>query len=203
MARFVLIDPENNNNNNNYSNFISPNPLHNNLQSNENDINFINDNYNQGVPCAITIFHPQCGHCHNMRPSWENAGNNLQRNFNKKVIIAFVHKDFSNRMPIQQERIQGFPHIVFASKKGETEYSGERNESNFKNWIAENTNKLSNQINENLNLIKKLKKTNKKTNKKRRKTRGKNKSKSLSKRKHLTRKKNRKPKLKVRFRKKN
>lgn len=197
MARYILVDPENNNSNN-YMNL----PYETN-SSNDNDINFINDNYNNGVPCAITIFHPQCGHCHNMRPNWENAGNNLQRNFNKKVIIAFVHKDFSNRMPIQQENIQGFPHIVFASNKGETEYSGERSEEDFKKWITTNTNKISNHIDKNLNLIKKLKKTNKKTNKRKRKTRGK-KSKSLSKkRRSKTYKKNNKPKLKVRFKKNN
>ena len=197
MARYILVDPENNNSNNYMS---SPFELN---SSNDNDIDFINNNYNNGVPCAITIFHPQCGHCHNMRPSWENAGNNLQRNFNKKVIIAFVHKDFSNRMPIQQEKIQGFPHIVFASnKEGETEYSGERSEEDFKKWITENTNKITDHIDKNLKLIKKLKKTNKKTNKRRRKSRGK-KSKSLSKRRSKTQKKNNKPKLKVRFKKNN
>ena len=132
----------------------------------EDTINQMNDNYKNGVPMALSVFHPMCGHCHSMRPDWENAGKQLENEYKKKVMIGLIHKDYVNKLPIKQENIRGYPHIVFISKKGEKEYQGMRNVNAFKDWIKENENYIGN--------VKKEKtktKKNKKTKTKRKRTR--------------------------------
>ena len=177
MALSISLDPDKSNNiSNNISNNLSSifnfksqknnNNFNNITNSNGNDIeqsiNLINSNYEKGVPMALSVFHPMCGHCHSMRPEWENAGKQLENEHKKKLIVGLVHKDYVGNLPINQENIRGYPHIVFISKKGEKEYSGMRNVNAFKDWIKDNANSIGN--------VKKTKKK-KKTKTKRKRTR--------------------------------
>ena len=117
----------------------------------EDTINLMNTNYEKGVPMALSVFHPMCGHCHSMRPAWENAGKQLENDYKKELMIGLIHKDYVNKLPIKQENIRGYPHIVFISKKGETEYNGERNVNAFKEWIERNANTADTDMNTNTN----------------------------------------------------
>lgn len=181
MTLSISVDPENTNKNdsmttniNSLFNFNSPkinsdvennnvenNDVENNKFKNVKDsIELINSNHKKGVPIALTIFHPMCGHCHNMRPDWENAGRELENEFKKNLIVGLVHKDYMDRMPIKKENVQGFPHIVFISKKGEKEYNGVRNVNAFKNWMKQNVNE---NMRKNKNNSKQTKKNKKKS----------------------------------------
>ena len=181
MAYSFSIDPDETNNLSNnipnnlssISNFKNQSNMNQNMNQNininnnnnsniEDTINQMNDNYKNGVPMALSVFHPMCGHCHSMRPDWENAGKQLENEYKKKVMIGLIHKDYVNKLPIKQENIRGYPHIVFISKKGEKEYQGMRNVNAFKDWIKENANSIGN--------VNKTKK-NKKTKTKRKRTR--------------------------------
>jgi thioredoxin-like negative regulator of GroEL len=179
MAYSFSIDPDETNNlsnniPNNLSsifNFKNPSNMNQNININNNNnsniedtINQMNDNYKNGVPMALSVFHPMCGHCHSMRPDWENAGKQLENEYKKKVMIGLIHKDYVNKLPIKQENIRGYPHIVFISKKGEKEYQGMRNVNAFKDWIKENANSIG-------NVNKTKTKKNKKTKTKRKRTR--------------------------------
>ena len=119
----------------------------------EDTINLMNTNYEKGVPMALSVFHPMCGHCHSMRPAWENAGKQLENDYKKELMIGLIHKDYVNKLPIKQENIRGYPHIVFISKKGETEYNGERNVNAFKEWIERNANTTDMNTNNIMNRI--------------------------------------------------
>ena len=162
MALSFSIDPDTNMSNlsNNLSNnlssifnFKSPANMkqynNNNNNNIEDTINLMNTNYEKGVPMALSVFHPMCGHCHSMRPAWENAGKQLENDYKKELMIGLIHKDYVNKLPIKQENIRGYPHIVFISKKGETEYNGERNVNAFKEWIERNANTADTDMNTN------------------------------------------------------
>ena len=164
MALSFSIDPDTNMSNlsNNLSNNLSSifkfkkpanmkqyNNNNNNNNNIEDTINLMNTNYEKGVPMALSVFHPMCGHCHSMRPAWENAGKQLENDYKKELMIGLIHKDYVNKLPIKQENIRGYPHIVFISKKGETEYNGERNVNAFKEWIERNANTADTDMNTN------------------------------------------------------
>jgi len=162
MALSFSIDPDTNMSNlsNNLSNnlssifnFNSPTNMkqYNNNNNIEDTINLMNTNYEKGVPMALSVFHPMCGHCHSMRPAWENAGKQLENDYKKELMIGLIHKDYVNKLPIKQENIRGYPHIVFISKNGETEYNGERNVNAFKEWIERNANTVDTDMNTNTN----------------------------------------------------
>lgn len=91
-----------------------------------------------GKPCAMTVYHPQCGHCTNMKPSWKKMGEHMSSKYNGDLVIALVHMDAIDELPIQRERIQGYPHIIFKTKESENEYHGPRDEESFENWIIDN-----------------------------------------------------------------
>ena len=160
MVLSFSIDPDttmsnlSNNLSNNLSsifNFKSPANMkqYNNNNNIEDTINLMNTNYEKGVPMALSVFHPMCGHCHSMRPAWENAGKQLENDYKKELMIGLIHKDYVNKLPIKQENIRGYPHIVFISKNGETEYNGERNVNAFKEWIERNANTADTDMNTN------------------------------------------------------
>ena len=158
MALSFSIDPDTNmsnlsNNLGSIFNFKSPENMkqynNNNNNNIEDTINLMNTNYEKGVPMALSVFHPMCGHCHSMRPAWENAGKQLENDYKKELMIGLIHKDYVNKLPIKQENIRGYPHIVFISKKGETEYNGERNVNAFKEWIERNANTTDTDMNTN------------------------------------------------------
>jgi hypothetical protein len=151
--------------NNNVNNNVNNNNVNNNIENNKfknlkDSIELINSNHKKGVPIALTIFHPMCGHCHTMRPEWEHAGREMENEFKKNLIIGLVHKDYMDKLPIKKENVQGFPHIVFISKKGEKEYNGMRNVNAFKNWMKQNVNENM-RINNNTKQTKKNKKKSK------------------------------------------
>ena len=162
MALSFSIDPDTNmsnlsNNLGSIFNFKSPENMkqynNNNNNNIEDTINRMNTNYEKGVPMALSVFHPMCGHCHSMRPAWENAGKQLENDYKKELMIGLIHKDYVNKLPIKQENIRGYPHIVFISKKGETEYNGERNVNAFKEWIERNANTTDMNTNNIMNSI--------------------------------------------------
>lgn len=116
----------------------------------------INDLYNQmknGKPCALTVYHPYCSHCMNMKPNWKAMGEHMEKKYNDELYIAFVHMDVANEFPIDQNKIQGYPHIIYTANKNEVEYNGPREVDAFESWILENLKQTNsnNNINKNVN----------------------------------------------------
>ena len=112
---------------------------------------------NQGKPCAITIYHPYCIHCMNMKSSWKSMGENMQKKYRDDVNIAFIHMDCANEFPIDQGKIQGYPHIIYKSDNDEIEYDGPRDSNSFESWIVKNMNSSNkNSLNQISNLTNSL-----------------------------------------------
>ena len=116
----------------------------------------INDLYNQmknGKPCALTVYHPYCSHCMNMKPNWKAMGEHMEKKYDDELYIAFVHMDVANEFPIDQNKIQGYPHIIYTANNNEVEYNGPREVDAFENWILENLKQTNsnNNINKNVN----------------------------------------------------
>ena len=116
----------------------------------------INDLYNQmknGKPCALTVYHPYCSHCMNMKPNWKAMGEHMEKKYNDELYIAFVHMDVANEFPIDQNKIQGYPHIIYTANNNEVEYNGPREVDAFESWILENLKQTNsnNNINKNVN----------------------------------------------------
>ena len=107
----------------------------------------LNDKMKNGKPCALTVYHPHCGHCMDMKPNWKAMGEHMVKNFDDDLYIAFVHMDVADEIPIDQYKIQGFPHIIYTANNNEVEYNGPREVDAFESWILENL-KESNKMND-------------------------------------------------------
>lgn len=114
--------------------------------------------------CIILFHHPQCGHCIELRPTWEKV---KKMNSNKPINIMEVSADMLSNInhPIKKS-IRGFPQIVrLENGKVMEEFNQMRNVENLNHFINQNIIKNKN-INRSLNrsLTKsKLKKKRKKT----------------------------------------
>jgi len=60
--------------------------------------------------CIILFHHPQCGHCRDLRPTWEKV---KQMNQEKPINIMEIEADMLNKIhhPVKNT-IRGFPQIV-------------------------------------------------------------------------------------------
>ena len=118
--------------------------------------------------CIILFHHPQCGHCIELRPTWEKV---KKMNRNKPINIMEVSADMLSNInhPIKNS-IRGFPQIVrLENGKVTEEFNQMRNVENLNQFINQNIIKNKN-INRSLNKSNtksKSKKKRKKTKKKR------------------------------------
>ena len=112
----------------------------------------LNNKMKNGKPCALTVYHPYCGHCMDMKPTWKAMGEHMEKKYDDDLYIAFIHMDVANEFPIDQYKIQGYPHIIYTANNNEVEYSGPRNENAFESWILENLKQTNNENNINKNV---------------------------------------------------
>lgn len=85
----------------------------------------------------VLMFHPQCGHCVQMRPQWEMMKKRVPSNVK---IIEIDGSEMSgsptlSRSPVGQET-EGFPTIMRLNNgKVVEKFSGERTEENLVNFV--------------------------------------------------------------------
>ena len=129
-------------------------------QDTQNLVKELTGQMKSGKPCALTVYHPHCGHCMDMKPNWKAMGEHMEKKYNDDLYIAFIHMDVANEFPIDQYKIQGYPHIIYTANKNEVEYNGPREVNAFESWILENlkqtnsereTNKNGNSMSINVN----------------------------------------------------
>ena len=90
------------------------------------------------IPSAIVIYHPDCGHCKSMKNTWKNTCKNIQERYSGNLNLANVHTDVTPHLDLNRS-VNGFPHIIFKNKDSEVEYTGQRNEQDFEQWILNNS----------------------------------------------------------------
>ena len=83
----------------------------------------LNNKMKNGKPCALTVYHPHCGHCMDMKPNWKAMGEHMEKNYDDDLYIAFIHMDVADEFPIDQYKIQGYPHIIYTANNNEVEYN--------------------------------------------------------------------------------
>ena len=91
---------------------------------------------------AHMVFMPGCGHCDDMKPSWESACNDLT-NLDYKM-ITLIHMDSYNNFMKGKDSPSGFPHVVIHKNNKIIPYSGDRSESDISNWLSKNTKLIKN-----------------------------------------------------------
>jgi thioredoxin-like negative regulator of GroEL len=112
----------------------------------------LNNKMKNGKPCALTVYHPHCGHCMDMKPNWKAMGEHMEKNYDDDLYIAFIHMDVADEFPIDQYKIQGYPHIIYTANNNEVEYNGPREVDAFESWILENLKQTNNNnTNKNVN----------------------------------------------------
>ena len=110
--------------------------------------------------CIILFHHPQCGHCIELRPTWEKV---KKMNSNKPINIMEISADMLSNInhPIKKS-IRGFPQIVrLENGKVMEEFNQMRNVENLNHFINQNIIKNKNKnrsLNRSLNKSKRKKK---------------------------------------------
>ena len=112
----------------------------------------LNNKMKNGKPCALTVYHPHCGHCMDMKPNWKAMGEHMEKKYDDDLYIAFIHMDVVDEFPIDQYKIQGYPHIIYTANNNEVEYNGPREVNAFESWILENLKQTNSNNNINKNV---------------------------------------------------
>ena len=99
---------------------------------------------------TILFYHPQCGHCNALKPSWEQMKERLKK---KSCNIYEVNGEHMNDIHHPMKNVvQGFPSILNINKGKITEFEKERNTQNMLDFVMsnlKNTDSLNKQISEN------------------------------------------------------
>lgn len=98
--------------------------------------------------CVILFHHPQCGHCKELRPTWERLKHD---NKTKPVNIMEINADMLNTLnhPIKHS-VKGFPQIMrLENGKVMEEFNEPRSLENLNNFVRRSTNRVSNNSNMN------------------------------------------------------
>lgn len=98
--------------------------------------------------CVILFHHPQCGHCKELRPTWERLKHD---NKTKPVNIMEINADMLNTLnhPIKHS-VKGFPQIMrLENGKVTEEFNEPRSLENLNNFVRRSTNRVSNHSNMN------------------------------------------------------
>lgn len=93
--------------------------------------------------CVILFHHPQCGHCKELRPTWERLKHD---NKTKPVNIMEINADMLNTLnhPIKHS-VKGFPQIMrLENGKVMEEFNEPRSLENLNNFVRRSTNRVSN-----------------------------------------------------------
>lgn len=96
--------------------------------------------------CIILFHHPQCGHCKELRPTWERL---KYENKTKPVNIMEINADMLNTLnhPIKHS-VKGFPQIVrLENGKVMEEFNEPRSLENLNQFVRRSTNRVSNNHN--------------------------------------------------------
>ena len=146
------------------------------------ELNNFNNNTNKG-PWLIWFYADWCGHCTDMKPEWDLLEKRCKNN--KKLNVAKVKDTLKeNISPNMSNNVMGFPTIRFFNNgKLQDEYSGNRNNNAFLEFLLNKIGNLRNnsikksvkKINRNIRKSfkrKSLKKNSKKGKKKRKSNRG-------------------------------
>lgn len=93
--------------------------------------------------CVILFHHPQCGHCKELRPTWERL---KHENKTKPVNIMEINADMLNTLnhPIKHS-VKGFPQIVrLENGKVMEEFNQQRSLENLNDFVRRSANNVSN-----------------------------------------------------------
>lgn len=87
----------------------------------------------------VKFYAPWCGHCKKLAPIWEELGA-----FYKDQPDLIIAKFDATTNEADGVEIRGYPTLMFYPKdnKEGTDYSGERELQNFKDWLSENSSVL-------------------------------------------------------------
>ncbi len=97
--------------------------------------------------CIVLFFHPQCGHCIELKPTWEKL---KQQNRNSPLNILEVNAEMLDDVnhPVKNS-VRGFPQIVrLENGKILEEFSQSRSLENLNSFINNSSKILSNQMEE-------------------------------------------------------
>ena len=87
----------------------------------------------------VKFYAPWCGHCKKLAPIWDELGA-----FYKDQPDLIIAKFDATANEADGVEIRGYPTLMFYPKdnKEGTDYSGERELQNFKDWLSENSSVL-------------------------------------------------------------
>jgi len=111
----------------------------------------INDYIDNGFDVFMLIYMEGCGPCNAVRPEWADFHKTLEQPYlkNNKLVIVDVNKDYSHLIK-KIKQPEGFPTIIYVSKKGDKIENFEdaiipnktRNADSFINWVENNINDM-------------------------------------------------------------
>lgn len=90
-------------------------------------------------PSLVKVYHPQCIHCKNLDPKWNNMVNNLKKKYNGNMNVIDLHADVVPHIkPDLTHEIYGYPSIFELSKNGVKmeSYEGNRSPQDLLNWVS-------------------------------------------------------------------
>merc|ERR1711937_509509 len=88
---------------------------------------------------GLVLYHATwCGHCKEMLPEWKKLEERCENN--KKLNIASINEDYKDHISEKiKQPIEGYPSIHFINNgKLKKEYSGQRNNNAFMEFLLEN-----------------------------------------------------------------
>ena len=91
------------------------------------------------IPSILKIYHPGCGHCTALEPTWNNLEKSLVNKYSSmgNVMLGDLHFETVQDHPIDKLRnISGYPTIIGISGNKIQEYSGDRSLNDLENFCV-------------------------------------------------------------------